>query len=798
MNGRLSAILLLALLACISGGAVPAFPGTVKYRQPDGSVIDIRLHGDEFYHYTTHGHSVVALDKDGFYRPAAKPEFDVEYINTARRAARSHTLKSAFKRAPVKGRIKIPVFLVEFADLPFTVPNPKASFHDMLNKAGYSDNGATGSVHDYFYENSQGLFDPVFDVIGPIRLEQGYAAYGQNHEKGGRDFYAGNALFEAYEYACNQGLINESDYDIESLPDFFFFIYAGHNEAEGGGEDTIWPHAMSHSNYSYACTSEYRGAEGNSMAGIGTFCHEFGHLLGLPDFYDTNYENDGTAKTVDNYSLMCQGCYNNAGRTPPYLGVLERYMLGWKDSIEQYNESGRKTLRPVYENDGFSTPASADGEYFLYEFRDGTKWDSKITSGGVTGPVALLVYHVDRSNNIVNGRSAASLWTSNDINCYGSHPCYYLKSEILFPASAGARSFEGVDWASVNTGYKLSDISFGTNQVMFLLSVPEERLILGKVCGSSGKPLPGIKVEIAGFSVVTDADGSYELSVPLTVNPPFDILFSADYYLPVKQTIDADKMREVVNVVMYNVIEGYHAALCKHGSTYDLCGISEVDNSSGTFAVGFSESELNAYSGYVFKSINFLIGCAGAGQVDVFINAGSKRIFTRTVESPLFYKMTSVDISDAHISVPVGEVVYFGVAVKDVEGSFWIGLDDEKGTEGGFLFKEGFHTDGPWYGFNDNVIIDADLQQGRPDLFGTKVISSPAGDNPYDIGTVFTCCLDNPEVGDTPQSVNWYYDGVLLNGSSVRLESPGDHTIKAIIKYPDGSTEQIRRQISVR
>src|SRR5665647_3311819 len=91
----------------------------------------------------------------------------------------------------------------------------------------------------------------------------------------------------------------------------FFVYYAGYNEAENAPATTIWPHRWSLANYNtkfnskiiynYACTSELRGSSGSNMCGIGTFSHEFGHVLGLVDYYHTT---DANKKTLESWDIM--------------------------------------------------------------------------------------------------------------------------------------------------------------------------------------------------------------------------------------------------------------------------------------------------------------------------------------------------------------------------------------------------------------------------------------------------------------------------------------------------------------
>jgi len=189
------------------------------------------------------------------------------------------------------------VLLVQFNDLYFSVSNSNLAFTRMLNQEGYSENGGTGSVRDYYYENSSGAFAPEFDVIGPITLSKSVRYYGANKEDGGEMYERSQEMvIEAAQLARQQYGVNFSQYDNDGdgIVDNVFVFFAGHNEAEGGPDYTIWPHAWNvyYENVvydgvrlsSYACASELRGHQGTTMAGIGTYCHEFGHVLGMPDF----------------------------------------------------------------------------------------------------------------------------------------------------------------------------------------------------------------------------------------------------------------------------------------------------------------------------------------------------------------------------------------------------------------------------------------------------------------------------------------------------------------------------------
>ena len=233
-----------------------------------------------------------------------------------------------------------------------------------------------------------------------------------------------------------------------------FVFYAGHNQAETADPQTIWPHrwdVQGDPRYrdvlldgvqlaGYACSSELNADR--VMAGIGTFCHEFGHVLGWPDFYDTDYAGSGgNAPALESYSLMCSGSYNNDGRTPPALNILERWMVGWAEP-EEIADGGDLELGPVTNDEGYLVRTPTDNDYFLLESRDpaGNKWDRHIPDVGEGG---MLVYHVDYTP------AYASRWhTGNSLNCNPGHECMKLVRSV--PSSYGTQSagrtfFPGTD-----------------------------------------------------------------------------------------------------------------------------------------------------------------------------------------------------------------------------------------------------------------------------------------------------------------------------------------------------------------
>lgn len=443
MKKLIFSILALGFLT-VNAHAVPAWRGVFKHRQPDGSVIELQRHGDEFFHWTTDAKGqVMRLDERGFYRPSALsgPQKELAAVRRSLVRRRQGMTRVGEGKTLTSGQRHIPVVLVSFQDKDFTVSDPKSMFDKLLNQHGYAYNGATGSVRDYYYENSHGVFEPVFDVYGPVMLPHEIAYYGGDEN---RVPEAVNEAASLLDYAID---FSQYDTDKNGTVDMILMYYAGYNEAEGGPEETIWPHqyyVWDSDTFDgkrldrYFCTSELKWNSGSEFCSIGTTSHEFAHSLGLPDFYDTDYEDNGSAGALYDFSIMCSGSYLNSSNTPPHFNAIERNLLGWMldEDIRELKE-GVNEIPSIRNDVAYKLPTDVEGEFFLIETRDGTAWDAYLPEG-------MVIYHVDRapSHDIplvyTDERgtarsysvSAAELWDHweyyNAINQNGSHPCFYV------------------------------------------------------------------------------------------------------------------------------------------------------------------------------------------------------------------------------------------------------------------------------------------------------------------------------------------------------------------------------------
>ena len=404
-------ILLAAAMVCsASVWAVMATPEPIVKKQADGSTITVRLVGDEFHsYYTSMDGSPLRLNERGMWIEDASVAIMPEKARQARRIAQQKEFAATF---PLTGSPHSIVILVNFSDQKFQYT--REDFERMLNVSGYSENGGVGSARDYFIASSDSIFSPIFDCYGPVTLSRNSAYYDQ---------HTSAMIVEACGKVSDDLGIDMSIYDTndDGRLDNVFVYYAGHNEAEGGSSTTIWPHRSIVQTgdrvngkliYDYACTSELRGSAGTSMCGIGTFCHEFGHVLGLPDYYDTADNTD--QYTIGSWDIMCSGSYNGNGKTPPTYTAGERFELGWVTPV-QLTDAGQYTLEPIEngkkqiyliakEPHNLSWGSASPSEYWLLENRQNVGWDRHSTSLPGTG---LLIWHVDYS---------ASAWGNNSPN----------------------------------------------------------------------------------------------------------------------------------------------------------------------------------------------------------------------------------------------------------------------------------------------------------------------------------------------------------------------------------------------
>ncbi len=443
--------------------------------QPDGSTVDVCIHGDEhFSYYTTPDGYLLATQGDTFYfagsvGSSGEPvSSGLRAVDAARRTAADNALlqrvgymrphavtASPMRKAagvngigrwgngmsfPVTGDQKGLVILVQFNDQKFQTPNANEYFTRMLNEPGFSDNGGTGSARDYFIECSKGAFSPSFDVYGPVTLPHSVSYYGEDITM--RDDNCHMMFVDACAMLDDQIDFQQYDRDKDGFIDNVFIYFAGLGQNMGGAATTIWPKNWTMSlatpnTYKYdgvtlecfSCSNEWHG---DGPEGIGTFCHEFTHVLGLPDLYRTN---TASSFTPGSWSVLDYGPYNNNGNTPPLYSAYERNALGWMQPVE-LDHPDDITLRPISYNEAYYVKTDDPKEIYLIENRQQTGWDAYIPGHG------MLVWHIDFEENI---------WRDNTINNKPDHQYVdiveadgvqgdYDRDGDSFPGKAGVTS----------------------------------------------------------------------------------------------------------------------------------------------------------------------------------------------------------------------------------------------------------------------------------------------------------------------------------------------------------------------
>ena len=845
----------LAALACTAAFAVPARPGAFSYTQPDGSVVRLERHGDEFFHWTTLAGTsqVVILGDDGFWHPASLDP-------TVRKAARQSRLAANRQRTArprthnsdpmTHGERHIPVLLASFSDVDFTISDPAVKFTALLNEKGYSAGGGTGSVQDYYVDNSHGAFTPVFDVYGPVTLPNTMAYYGKNQNN--NDIRPEEAVVDAAKALDDVIDFSQYDYDNDGQVDMILFYYAGYNEAEGGPASSIWPHQWSipgnvvldgKSLGKYFCTSELKGGSGSNMCGIGTTCHEFGHSLGLPDFYDTDYEDNGEAGALYFFSTMCSGSYNNEGCTPPYFNSEERIILGWMtDDDVPALPNGEISFASVQNDIAYRTYTDMEGEYFLYECRDRSGWDSYIPEG-------LVVYHVDKSTRMAGPRTAAQQWEYwgyyNAINAYGDHPCFYVipaanpsslhysgsyLSEWVFPGSKDVSSYTPVDWDGNETGVTLSNISYSDGKVSLTSVYSTSREIVGKVTGQNGKPVSGVYIVLSEpapaapmlrraprirlYECVTDSDGLFTLTLDGYEGDKAHLSFSKEGYLTTGLDVELARRKTQVSVVLRKEGEGIVTEYSYYDPTDDMYVFGDGVSNSLMASIRIPAESLPENGGRV-TSVSFR-PVFTAKAYYIIVDSGNQRLLT--YEAPGVASTANpqtdvtVDLSEVSADFPTGQDLYVGIAVEEADAPTT--PDDYTG----YLFMITLNTENcyispfdmvssQWEATSYCLVLSARIEAAgsgnEPPVvdewsfakMGFNAISDP-GNGSYAAGESFPLTLDLVE-GVTATAETWTYDGKDVTGAKSVSLTAGEHTLIAKVSLSDGSKETLQLQLKV-
>lgn len=412
-----SMLLLVTALITLSVNAMPAKPGLKRLLTlTDGTTVEARLVGDEHGHYwlgtngkayrkTNDGKTFQLVDAEQVKQQAQTRRAKAN----ERRAKRMPGTKRAAGTSSFTGEKKGIIILVNFADdVKFKEENNNDYFQLIANKENFEDDYFYGSVHDYFYKQSEGKFSLTFDVAGPYTLKHEMSHYGANDAQG-NDVHPGEMVIEALDLADEDVNFSDYDWDGDREVDQVYVIYAGKSENECDDDNTIWPHewSLSGANYygdgegpqtldgvtidTYACGSELNGS--GEICGIGTICHEFSHCLGYPDYYDTDYSG---GQGMGYWDLMDSGSYNGGGYCPAGYTSYERWVAGWIEPVELTATKQVENMKALQDeaNAYIIYNEGNRNEFFLFENRQFIDWDRGLPGSG------LLILHCDYDKNV--------------------------------------------------------------------------------------------------------------------------------------------------------------------------------------------------------------------------------------------------------------------------------------------------------------------------------------------------------------------------------------------------------------
>ena len=452
------------MLCSLTTWAAKAVSIPVQVRQADGSVITVILRGDEHINwYTTldgvllvqgvdNNYYIGKVEKSGnliatkqlaheaLTRSQAERNLiakqDKEkffaYVNKVAEESENAYNNSPLTRGPIidsgydgvpyfphTGSPKALVILAEFQDVPFTIQDTKRIFtnyltnEDHFTETRYGQNQNYKGVRGYFKDCSYGQFTPKFDVIGPVKLPKPQAVYGEGiHDR--MDLLLPDVC-EAVDDS-----VNFADYDAnnDGMVDLVYVIYAGYSANYSGNKETdIWPKSSTvnisntydgKSIHRYGVSNELAGDENKTKGkekinGIGLFCHEFSHTLGLPDIYaiDKKAKNQND-QGMEFWDLMDGGTEVRGGRVPASYLAWEREVMGWMKIDELKNDSSIKNLKSI-DNGGKAykiVNPNDSNEYIVLQSIQKGPWYQGWRDG--TYGKGLLAYRISYLSNKVN------------------------------------------------------------------------------------------------------------------------------------------------------------------------------------------------------------------------------------------------------------------------------------------------------------------------------------------------------------------------------------------------------------
>ena len=463
---------------CGPAWAVPAAPIVHELTQPDGTKVKAVQWGDEFRHgwETVDGYAIRLDEASGHWKYISRdnaggtvlmPEkAGIDALPSGlekgieRRSATAVNLRASRKSpsppqkvVPPTGTGHFPLMLINFSNGTNTYTN--ANFKSLL-----FDNN-TYSMKDYYEEVSYGAFTVSGNVAGWYTAGHPHDYYGQDSGGVGNDEFPGTLVREAVQAADDAGFdFTPYDNDNDGYVDIVAIVHRGTGQEASDNASDIWSHSWDlNSAYAAGCSDggAYTTKSGKivnsyvmmpevlvydnttSISTMGVFAHEFGHALGLPDLYDTDYSSEG----IGDWSIMAGGSWNGVSRPgdrPAHMDAWSKYFLGWVSPVQVTGAQDNQTIRQVeiypdvYQL-GAGSPVSGTGEYFLVENRQQTGFDEALPGAG------LLIWHIDEHRATNNKECRTGPGTS----CARHYHVALMQADNMWQLEKGTNSGDDGD-----------------------------------------------------------------------------------------------------------------------------------------------------------------------------------------------------------------------------------------------------------------------------------------------------------------------------------------------------------------
>jgi M6 family metalloprotease-like protein len=397
--------------------AVPAYPYPITITQPSGDELTFLMKGDEYMNWavTLDGYTLLVdaeynfcyaqINESGDLIPSSFIATEISNRSTEVSQWLQQIQKGLFyseeqvyhymqlreireteaqnPKNMIGNEYGLLVILMEFPDRPMR--KTVEDFNLLLNQINYFEDNCTGSMKDYYHDVSYNKFDVTCTVIGPYTT------------KNNATFYVPELQWRAFAREAIQAAYDDNiditPFLINGQFPSFYAIYAGYDQS-AGCKTCIWAHksqlypVFNYNGYqitTYACSSELRGTSGSQLTDIGVICHEFGHSLGAPDFYDTNNDTGGDYEGTGYWDIMASGSWNNGGTTPPMHNPRSKvYTYQWATAtVLNTPQKVTVPLSRIYPNAYFRidiphSDSFCTEQYFIIENRNQNGFDAYI------------------------------------------------------------------------------------------------------------------------------------------------------------------------------------------------------------------------------------------------------------------------------------------------------------------------------------------------------------------------------------------------------------------------------------